>query len=310
MTVEADDAEPPWLLLWALSQYQAAYVNQQQAHASERAEDAYSRCYSIFGASVLCVQNDQAAAADSERSEDDLQAQQDMAEWAKWITIATGLQVFVGLGGLVGLMVTIYLSNRATKAATAATEAGIRAADAAEKAYLSDNRPWIKIAPVVVGPIDFLRGEVDAQFQVDNVGKSPALNVRILVHGYIVRIIQIDKTHVARLVDDYVKNAPHNTLTSALVFVGEPLATRSTGRIAELSTPNRNESREVEFALVCTATYRSSLSDTYFHTSMTYMVRQHSGFLQTGRRYTGEEQDPRGQRLMTWDLDPRVTSVS
>lgn len=98
--------------LFALGQYQGNYVARQQDSLRQRAEAASGPCYSIVSL-LLCVQNDATAQFEAVRAEYDLQAQQDMAEWAKWITILTALQVVVGGIGTVLLIANLRQANAA-----------------------------------------------------------------------------------------------------------------------------------------------------------------------------------------------------
>ena len=84
--------------------------------------------------------------------------------------------MFVGFAGIAGLIWTAILSNKATNAATTATEAAIRSADAAEKAYLAENRPWMDVSIFNIGDISLLDGRVRLNFSVRarNISNAPA----------------------------------------------------------------------------------------------------------------------------------------
>lgn len=242
---------------------------------------------------------------------DDLAAQRKAADAADRAATAADRQILpiwvqVSLAGVGTFLLvwTLYLNSRASRDASIAALASIRAADAAEKAYLMENRPWIKITPTMIGPVDFGKREVEADFRIDNVGKSPAVNVRIMLDARVVRVIQPEKRHIAEIAEAHSKNAKYNTLMSALVFPGDPLETRAQGRIEELAALNGKPTTEVDLALICTATYRSNLGETFFHTSMTYMVKEGKAFLRTDRQYETDTS------VLNWRADPRLTSAS
>ncbi len=70
----------------------------------------------------------------------------------------------------------------AEKTAAAAT----KAAEVAEKSLIANDRAWIDIRPKIVGPLIFGSEEIsiDIQIVLENVGKSPALNVGLLSETY------------------------------------------------------------------------------------------------------------------------------
>ena len=133
---------------------------------------------------------------------------------------------------------------------------------------------------------------------------TPAINVRVMIDARIVRIIQPGKRHIADIAERHIKNAKSNELMSALAFPNDPIETRSQGSIEELAAPNGNPTTEVDLALICTVVYRSNLSEEFFHTSMTYMVKDRDKFLRTDRQY-----GPENSYLQS-SIDPRLSSAS
>jgi hypothetical protein len=145
-------------------------VYQQQGEAAERKEGASSRCYTILGANTLCSQNHKAAEAEAERSDDDLHAQQDMAEWAKWITLLTGFQVVVGAFGIYFVARTLDKTAESVSAAHESNETARRIAAAELRAYVQVSSPAIR--NFVVGQ----RPEV--VYRAKNAGQTPAFRFR------------------------------------------------------------------------------------------------------------------------------------
>lgn len=89
-----------------------------------------------------------------DRDQADLCQQWKSAEAAQAVANYTLVSLIVGLCGLLGLWYSIKLSNRATNAATQATRAAVRSAEAAEKAYMFDNRPLFLISELALGNLE------------------------------------------------------------------------------------------------------------------------------------------------------------
>jgi hypothetical protein len=249
-----------------------------------------------FGVPVVVVEtSEQSQHADSRESKsdqheaEDLDAQRKAADAgdraaaaAEWQIKATVAQIVVAALGTGLLFWTLFLNARAARdagvAATAgrvAAEASVRAADAAEKAYLADNRPWLNFTLHRVG--DYTPGKrLEVYFFLENLGKSPALDTKIWIKAVKVRMIQIDKSHVRKHAEECVRNAPHNTFQSAAVLPTTKMVTRQDAfEVEELESPDRN-STGYWLGLLCVCTYRSAVSDKpdrFFHSTLTLLLK-------------------------------------
>lgn len=122
------------------------------------------------------------------RAEGDLKAQQDMAEYAMLMTIATGVSVLISAAGVALLLVTLRQNRGAIRIALTGLNRTNRAVRLAERQLIADTRPWIKVEAELVGPLAFVldganrvQGLIDIRFTLTNIGKTPALNTLVYV---------------------------------------------------------------------------------------------------------------------------------
>lgn len=151
----------------ALVQHNQAYLNAQHEQAAARRESGGEHCWSVGPFGPLCIKDEEATASESERAEDDLKAQKDMANWAVWIAVFTALQIGVGLLG-VGL---VYNTLRATRKANRIAR---RSAERQLRAYIDVRPGGITTADNLGDAIGFVT--------IKNVGQIPATEVRTLVN--------------------------------------------------------------------------------------------------------------------------------
>jgi hypothetical protein len=209
-------------------------------------------------------------------SQADLCQQWRSAQRAEEVASYTFAGLFLSAGALVGLFWTVILSNKATNAATSATKAAVRSAEAAEKAYLADNRPWVNMEFLRME--DFAPGKpVEVYVALHNLGKTPALDTKVWVKAVKVRIIQIDKGHLRKYVTHCLTNAPHNTFESAVILPTVKMATRQDAMtVEELDIPPGGGGMDgYRLGLLCVCTYRSTVSapDKFFHSTVTVLLR-------------------------------------
>jgi hypothetical protein len=84
--------------------------------------------------SIEALQPKPETADENRRAEGDLKAQQDMAWWAKWMTIATGLSVFVSALGVGLIVLTLRQNKRAMRIALAGAKSASRSVRVAKQA--------------------------------------------------------------------------------------------------------------------------------------------------------------------------------
>jgi len=141
---------------------------------------------------------------DNQRSKDDLQAQQEMALWAKLMFVATAISVIVTFIGVVLIRYTLIYSRDAadsarkmvtearktTIAARAtvresklATNAAERSANIQEQAFKRLERPYLYLRVVSTNNLQSPSQAVSPflMYQIDNYGKTPAIFKSIFI---------------------------------------------------------------------------------------------------------------------------------
>jgi hypothetical protein len=123
-----------------------------------------------------CLNHVTEAAREPQRAEEDLQAQKQMAVWARWMFYATFLvgvvSVIVAVVGIVLVSSTLELQ----RAATAETAKAAQAAIESNEISRADLRPWVSVDP----KIDSRLGTscdliwMDVRLTLKNHGKAPA----------------------------------------------------------------------------------------------------------------------------------------
>ena len=122
---------------------------------------------------LSATQNGEGGEGDStekeERAEDDLKAQQTMADWAVVIGIFTGTQVLIGIAGTIALLITLNLNRASNQIALQTFEAGAR--------------PWLVFSEFRCSPVsEASPTEVVVAHIIDvgwkNEGGGPAIEVR------------------------------------------------------------------------------------------------------------------------------------
>jgi hypothetical protein len=110
--------------IWAFQsfrEYQNEHTQQRQSVASyqtETSEDYSSGCFKkgvAFSDSIKCLINSIDANREAQRSKYDLQAQQEMAEWAYAIALLTIVSTVIGAIGLVALFASLFQTRTSIK---------------------------------------------------------------------------------------------------------------------------------------------------------------------------------------------------
>lgn len=179
-----------WITMQNLSVYDQVYHDYAAAKASTDAQQIFrDECasLSVVEEVISCFENSAKSAREVQRSEEDLYAQKEMAEWAKWMLFTTTfvgfMSIVISIAGTLLVTKTLRLQSDATKQAARATNAAIKANEIAEDNYLADQRPWVLVEADIVGNVG-----IDAQIVimpmrvgVRNLGKTPAINARFQV---------------------------------------------------------------------------------------------------------------------------------
>lgn len=143
------------LLLWNLAvnyEYRAQSTQHQAAvHGPISDDEPKNSCATISGFydAIDCLVQKIAASRETQRREQDLTAQQDMAEWAFWIVLLTGAQAVLSLLGVILLVRNLGLAREANQVAREVGRDQTRAYVYAEKAEYSPNSGppfvvWVK----------------------------------------------------------------------------------------------------------------------------------------------------------------------
>ena len=156
------------------------YERHSDAYAHQAQEDIQERCLLIEPvAQVECIREVVQATREDERAERDLIAQSEMALWAFWMLIVTGVTAAVTGIGVYYVRSTLMQAGETNRAAVAAAEA----ANEANRIMRSESRPWIAIEQNVKCDFIYEEGgskcEIWWEMTLTNKGKTPAHNVSI-----------------------------------------------------------------------------------------------------------------------------------
>jgi hypothetical protein len=139
------------------------------AASNQRPDESAAHLARIAGAAEA-IRAQGEARDKEEREKKDLQAQEDMAFWAKWAFMAAAFQAILGLGGFIVVFGTLKASVQSAKEASKAASASMQsvlAAQHSERAYvvLSHSRSITFNKPA---------GTVYVVLKVENAGRTPA----------------------------------------------------------------------------------------------------------------------------------------
>lgn len=198
-------------LVWSLAnqhshrtRYTDYATGQSAEYARQEIETVCSREAAPSGY-VECAERVLGTERDNRRSDYDLEAQQDMAQWAFVLVAITAGQAVIGGIGLYLLIGTFrqtaIQAHAAQRASAKSTVANVIARENAK----SERRPWLKIA---AGPSEgggfISQGALNPRikFEIKNLGQTPAFDV---VDTHIVRsaygAIAI-KTEIAKVIEE------------------------------------------------------------------------------------------------------------
>lgn len=154
--------------IFATGYSKAAHRIEAQNYASQYPADTNERIAACPTESVValrkCIEEVVASAREDQRSEQDLNAQRDMAEWAWWLLVISFATLIVSGFGLLALLKTINQGQEAN--------------DIARTAFIGELRPWVDVEVVSVSmSAKSDTFELDVDFKVTNRGKTPALKV-------------------------------------------------------------------------------------------------------------------------------------
>lgn len=160
-------------LIYSAGQLEGSYEREAKAKAnaySERADIAIAYRCSLLSppAKQECVREERQAAREGNHDEYDLQAQLVTSVWTKYMGIAAISGTAFGIIGVALVLFTFWQSKRSADAAHAA------------------NRPWIALSFSISEDAQMVESGLlfYADVTVKNVGRSPAVDVRLQWEGF------------------------------------------------------------------------------------------------------------------------------
>ena len=209
-----------------------------------------------------------------QREDDDLcqqvrmaQAAEEAVYWAEW-------QTKIGIGGLIGVALSLIFSGWASFAAA-------RAAKAAERAIVVENRPWIRFEPKIASDLNFTEhgGYIKFEITFKNVGGGPARLV-VVDSGEISFYAQDPLADLNAWIVKYIGALEKTTAEAITVFPGETYTneiwSRLTREMMDKASPPRDGKQMFSPVVVFGIFYRSTLDDeALFYTVSAYLLGRH-----------------------------------
>lgn len=174
-------------MIWSISAYQAVDAYRTGQHAAYERKSTDSRiaesCSDRKGSALVqCVKDIIETSRDSERSEYDLNAQEQMAYWAKLMFWATAIMAMVTVVGVWFVKRTLEATLEAVEDTSEATEAMREANEIARDTTRRQLRAYILPAR---SNFTLKDGIPSAVIDIENFGQTPALNVQSWVHFWV-----------------------------------------------------------------------------------------------------------------------------
>lgn len=263
--------------IWWLSQYSSDYVHRQEEGARARSSDPDSKCYTIVGMTPFCIRGDNDARAEAERSEGDLQAQQNMAEWAKFLTILTAIQAGIGGLGLWAIWRGLRHNERATRAATKATKAATSSAVTAEKTYLADRRPWLQLKMLDVLEVRIDRDKsvtATAAFELSCLNKNPADNVMVGFEAFKLSGPPPFRSEIIKIAAEAERRTILEEFSAMVIVPDRPERADRWANVVWRKEDRGSGVDAFRIGIVAVATYRAVGGTETYHTAETYVVRR------------------------------------
>ena len=266
--------------LW---QYQANETQEARAEAADQQRIANGKiaeeCSPLeLIERIVCTSEKQATYRESERSEKDLQAQQNMVRVALWMATLTWVQALIGIAGIAFVAETLRETRKANEGGAASAGAAMRSASAAydaasatreaahnaRVAHLRDVRPWVRIA-FTQAYCDF-RDETMfclGVLEYDNIGRSPAVELRAATKVYPITKDGPDlKEIVKSFVEEELTGVLGNARDRALVSNGH--GSENIDLSIPINMTEREDRTDVDWRaalVVCGAVYKSLYED-------------------------------------------------
>lgn len=166
-----------------LTAYQERHADERVSAAEYQADNSAKQGESLCvevprQRTHACVTEPPETNPDTEYTKSDLHAQQEMAEWAYAMFLATLAGVLITAVGLIYVVRAFRLNAEATEQARIAAKAASDQAKTASDAFTAERRPWLAVSVVSVGHTQ--NGNFVLRLEVKNVGLGVAVNFRVI----------------------------------------------------------------------------------------------------------------------------------
>jgi hypothetical protein len=162
-----------WAMTFAMGKSEGFHEAEAQNYAAQYPADTDERISNCPTDSVTafreCVEEAVSDARDAQLSESDLNAQREMAEWAKWLTIISLVTLFVSALGLWALLRTIQQGRD-----------GLMRAHEANEIARNAQRPWLSIKDISVR-VGAIQKTKEDEMWPDYQGEGPEYQIDLVV---------------------------------------------------------------------------------------------------------------------------------
>lgn len=233
--------------------------NQERNYRPENyaAQPSYI-CFKLPPLVSVCPQEQGGPRAEAHRSDDDLKAQQEMADWAFIVAVFSALGFILSAAGVA----LIYATFRATRHAN----------NIAKKAMFIQSRPWVSVENFTITSLRVI--EIDGnwdlwanwEYDLCNTGATASLSFQnvdyVFTHfGYRDEIIRAEGELLVGLIRDGGRAIAPNSK-----FHNEG------SRVVPIQRPPEGTAHTIELNVVVVVTYMSALSDEKFQTTQAFWV--------------------------------------
>lgn len=108
------------------------------------------------------------------RAESDLKAQQDMAQWAKWMTIVTGMSVVVSSIGVAAVVITLRQNAKSLRIAAMGAKRASQSIRLTKETAQRQLRAYLCTTSVGIRRLDGMPNTLTCTLEVFNSGQTPA----------------------------------------------------------------------------------------------------------------------------------------
>jgi len=175
-------------IIFAFSQgYNSADKEHETYYASREArEKAFTKCLErslTIPVAIRCINNSGNSSREDERAEQDLNAQREMAQWAKGMLWAT---LIIGMGTIITTAVGVWFVKRtldSTNIAVVETSKATVAMNEANQIMREEQRAWVAVDFVAGSSVSYSLDSNSIMLELDinpeNFGSTPAKNMAV-----------------------------------------------------------------------------------------------------------------------------------